>query len=221
MNKLVFLEPNKIDAEPFTTSKIVAEVTGVTHKKIKLAINKHITSVEIFGKVVQYGAILESGQTEILYRLNEQQATLLITFLKNTPVVVAFKVELVRQFYAMRAELNRRHVERAQLKPIRLEMTDVIQQVDESKWAYKKYTDLAYKIVTGKIASALRKERGAPPKAVAVDYMTADEIHAVTEMQYRIGVLLEMGMEYEQVKLALQNRVLLKNKIASETIPAA
>lgn len=210
MNELVFLEPNKIDAEPFTTSKIVAEITGIRHDKIKASITKNQNALETFGLLVSYGGESTGGRPEILYRLNEQQATLLITFLKNTPVVIAFKTELVRQFFVMRSELNCRHVERAQLNPIRREMTDVIQQVTDSKWSYKLYTDLSYKLTVGKIAAKLREERGAPKKAVAVDYMTADEIHAVAEMQYRIAVLLEMGMDYATVKETLQNRLLLK-----------
>ena len=208
MGNLVFLEPNKLDAEPFTTSKVIAEITGVAHKKIKVAIAKHKESLETFGLLVPYETESTGGRPEEILKLNEQQATLLITFLKNTPVVVAFKVELVRQFYEMRTELNRRHVERAQLKPIRREMTDVIQQATDKPWAYKQYTDLAYKIVTGKIASKLREERGAGKKAKAIDYMTAEEIHAVSEMSYRIGVLIELGMDYHQVKGVLSKRLL-------------
>lgn len=37
-----------------------------------------------------------------IYLLNEQQATFLITLLKNTGIVVTFKLELVKQFYQMR-----------------------------------------------------------------------------------------------------------------------
>jgi hypothetical protein len=54
MTNLVFLEPNRIDAEPFTTSKVVSDVTGVTHKKIKMAINKHRGALETFEKAVPY-----------------------------------------------------------------------------------------------------------------------------------------------------------------------
>ncbi len=211
MTDLVFLEPNRLDAEPFTTSKIVAEHGGVKHETVQRLIRNYEDDLKEFGKVGFQIRALESGQSEKIYRLNEEQATLLITYMKNTQPVRNFKKALVRQFYAMRTELNRRHIERAQLKPIRREMTDIIQQVDTSAWAYKKYTDLAYKMVTGKIACKLREERGADKKAKAVDYMTADEIRAVTEMQYRIGVLLELGMSYEQVKAALKNRLQLKH----------
>ena len=210
MNNLVFLEPNKIDSEPFTTSKVVAEVTCVSHRYIKKQISQRENELKQFGLLVAHATESTGGRPEEITRLNEQQATVLITFLKNTPVVIAFKVELVKQFFAMRAELNRRHIGRAQLKPIRRELTDVIKQVDSSPWAYKKYTDLAYMTVMGKTAKKLREERSAPPKAKAVDYMTADELHSVTEMQYRIAVLLETGMDYATIKSALFNRLSLK-----------
>ena len=102
---------------------------------------------------------------------------------------------------------------RIELKPIRREMTDVIQSVDSSKWAYKKYTDLAYKTAIGKNAAQLRKERNATSKAKAIDYMSSDEIAAVSKLQSQIGVLLEMGMNYQQIKAILLNRLVI-GKIA-------
>lgn len=204
MPDLVFLEPNKIDSEPFTTSKVVAEVTGIEHRKIKVVIRKHQTDFDSFGLSALYQAESSGGRPEEILRLNEAQATFLMTLLKNTPVVVAFKKELVRQFYAMRNELLRRQIERATLKPIRREMTDVIQEYDDGKWSYKKYTDLAYKSVLGKNAAQIRKERGTSPKAKAVDYLTADELVAVTKGTYQIAVLLEKTQDYELVTPALQ-----------------
>ncbi|MDL2254488.1 Rha family transcriptional regulator [Ruminococcaceae bacterium OttesenSCG-928-I18] len=210
MKELVYLEPNRLDAEPFTTSDVVAEFVGITHRRIKSSIVKHMDSLQVFGKVVQYGATLGGRGNEVGYRLNEQQATLLMTFLKNTPTVIEFKVELVRQFYAMRTELNTRHGYRAELKPIRRELTDAIQAIpDVSKWAYKQYTDLAYKTALGSNAAQLRKARGADKKAAAIDYMTADEIHAVARAQNHITTLIELGMDYSQVKSMLMDRKVL------------
>ena len=203
MSELVFLEPNKLDAVPFTTSKVIAEATGMNHRRVRDAIRKHQEDVEAFGILGAYETSIQErgrGQPEIIYRLNEEQATFLITLLKNTPTVVAFKKELVRQFYAMRTELLRRQSCRAQLKPIRRELTDVIQEVNDGKWAYKQYTDLAYKSAIGKTAAQLRKERNAPKKAKAVDCMTANEITAVAKRQSQIAVLLEMGLDYQAIK---------------------
>ena len=88
-------------------------------------------------------------------------------------------------------------------------MTDVIQEVDTSKWAYKKYTDLAYKSSIGKTAAQLRKDRSAPATAKAIDYMSSTEISAAAKRQGQIAVLLEMGMNYEQVKEMLLNHKLV------------
>lgn len=209
MTSIVFLEPNRIDAEPFTTSDIIAEHTRHSYRSVQRTIENQMERLEQFGQVrFEITPVKYSRGTNMkkVYHLNEPQATLLITFLKNTDVVADFKVELVRQFYAMRKELLDRRARRAELKPIRRELTDVIQEVDDGRWSYKKYTDLAYKSGVGKNAAQLRKERNAPKKAVAVDYMTSAEIAAVTKRQNQIAVLLDMGMTYDQVKTLLLER---------------
>jgi hypothetical protein len=143
--------------------------------------------------------------------LNEQQATLLITYLKNTSFVRRFKKELVRQFYAMREELMKRHVQREQLKPVRIELTDAIRdnmpETPHKGFAYKHFTDLAYKMAIGKTAGQLRKTRNAPSHAAAVDYMTAAEMEAVKQAEYRIAALVAIGMVYEQVKELVYRRI--------------
>jgi len=205
-NSLVFIEPNRLDAEPFTTSRVVADTTGIEHRKIKSAIRKYQKEIDTFGLSASYQAESSGGRPEEIVRLNEQQATFLMTLLKNTPVVVEFKKELVRQFYEMRTELLNRKDRRADLKPIRRELTDVVKEADGGRWAYKQYTDLAYKTTLGLNAAQLRKERNAPKKAVAIDYMTAAEIEAVTKRQAQFAVLLEMGLDYQEIKaLALSS----------------
>ena len=54
MNDLVFLEPNRLDAEPFTTSKVIAEMTGMNHRRVKDAIRKHQSAMEDFGLLGAY-----------------------------------------------------------------------------------------------------------------------------------------------------------------------
>lgn len=215
MNGLVFLEPNKIDAVPFTTSDVIAEHAQIKHHAIQVTIQKYESDLKEFGKVsfeMRASVASKTGQSEKIYHLNEEQATLLITYLKNTEPVRKFKKDLVKQFYLMRSELQKRKMLREQLKPIRRELTDVIKdKPDAGKWAYKLYTDLAYKTALGKNAAQVRKERSAPKKATAIDYMSSDEIAAISKLQSQIGVLLEMGMDYQQVKMLLLNRKLVGN----------
>lgn len=210
MNQVVFLEPNRLDAVPFTTSDVIAECAGVKHHTVTRLIQKHEEDFKDFGILrFKIEEINGRGQPAKSYRLNEEQATLLITYLKNTPPVRAFKKELVRQFYAMRTELQKRQIERETLKPVRRSLTDAIQATGGDTWAYKNYTDLAYKSVTGQNAAQLRKTRGADKTATAVDYMTAEEIQQVTKRQEQFAVLVDMGMEYQQIKEIVNQRISL------------
>ncbi len=217
MNDLVFLDPNRLDAIPFTTSKVISEVVGIEHRKIKVAIRKHKEAIETFGILAPYEADIQDrrrGQPEVIYKLNEEQATFLMTLLKNTPTVVAFKKELVRQFYAMRRELVSRQVNRAKMLPTRRDLTDAIRDcIPESPhkvmW-YKHYTDLAYRAAFGMSAAQLRKTRNAPKGSVAADYLTAEEMDNVVRITKQIGVLVEMRMDYQQIK-----RMLLQQRLAA------
>lgn len=70
---------------------------------------------------------------------------------------------------------------------------------------------MAYKFVLGKNAAQLRKDRNAKQKAAAVDFMTSEEIQAVTKVTNQISVLHEMGMGYDQIKAMLLNKKLVGN----------
>ena len=205
MSNLVYLTPNT--KEPFTTSEVIAECAEVKHHAIQQLIQKHKSDFRSFGLIAfemrKPPAGSKGGRPETIYHLNEQQATLLMTYLRNTPVVREFKKELVRQFYAMRKELLNVRVAKAERKPVRLGMTDAIKALPDSphkKFKYNQYTDLAYRTALGKSARQLRDERGADSTAVASDYMSADEITAVSSVENHIAVLLDVGMEYQQVK---------------------
>jgi len=208
MGDLVFLEPNSIKAVPFTTSDVIAEYAKIDYRSVQRTIEKHLKRLEKFGRVrFEITPMKTRGgiQDKKIYYLTEEQATLLVTFLKNTDVVADFKVELVRQFFEMRSELQRRQIGKLNLKPTRRSLTDEIKgNPEHSKWDYKLFTDLAYKMVTGKIAAQLRKERGASKKSVALDYMTSNEIMLVDKLMYKMAVLYEMGLDYYQIKEMLQ-----------------
>lgn len=121
-------------ASPYTTSEIVAECAGVKRHAVKSLIEKHRSDLEDFGKVAFQMQPLpgsKTGQKITVYHLNEQQATLLMTYLKNTEQVRTFKKELVRQFYAMRDFIRERQSPiwqdtRALGKEIRKMETDTI-----------------------------------------------------------------------------------------------
>lgn len=103
------LAPQRAEGEPYTTSEIIAAGTGVQHHAVQQLISTYQQDFEEFGIIAfEMRKAGRRGRPEIIYHLNEPQATLLMTYLKNTEVVRAFKKELVRQFYAMRAVLLER-----------------------------------------------------------------------------------------------------------------
>ena len=206
MADIVYLLPTT--NEPFTTSEVVAECAGVKHHAVQQMIRKYKDDFESFGVIAfemrKPPAGSKGGKPQIVYHLNEPQATLLLTYLKNTPAVVTFKKELVRQFYAMRQELETIKATKKERQSIRTGMTDAIRALPDSPHKhlkYAQYTNLAYKAALGKTARQLRAERGADKRAAASDYMRAEEIAAVSNMENRIAVLLEVGMTYEQIKI--------------------
>lgn len=207
MNNLVFLTPNT--QEPFTTSDVIAEFAEVKHHAIQQMIQKHESDFKEFGKLAFEMRPLPESRTKQkakIYYLNEEQATLLMTYLKNTAQVRAFKKELVRQFYAMRFELYKVQAAKTSRKPVRVSMTDAIKALPDSPhkaMKYGQYTNLAYLLALGKTASQVRRERGAKKRANASDYMTAEEISLVSEMENRIAVLIGIGMSYQEVKASL------------------
>ena len=209
MYDLVFLAPNT--REPFTTSDVIAEFAGVQHHTVTRLIQQHEADFREFGLLrFQIDAVKREGARGTKYtkhyQLNEEQATLLMTYLKNTAQVRAFKKELVRQFYAMRTELYKVQMAKASRRPVRVSMTYAIKALPDSPHKalkYGQYTDLAYKLALGRTARQLRKDRGADKRATASDYMTAEEISLVAEVENKIGVLIGIGMSYQQVKASL------------------
>lgn len=202
MEELVFRSGKE---DLFTTSEIIAQFAGVQHHTVTRLIQQHEEDFKYFGILrFEIEEIKGRGQPAKHYELNEQQATLLMTYLKNTPQVRAFKKELVRQFYAMREELNRAKVTHAAKNPIRRSMTDALQEhLPESPHKQKQfgnYTDLTYRAVFGKPARKMREELGLKKRENLVPYMTSEQLAAVAKVEEQVAVLTDLGLDYQQIK---------------------
>lgn len=101
MKNLTFNYNNKA----FTDSTIIAEGAEVEHRAVIQLITNHLDDVSEFGRVAFQMIPFETNggiQKMKVCRLNEQQATFVISLMKNTKPVVEFKKELVKQFYEMK-----------------------------------------------------------------------------------------------------------------------
>ena len=109
MNQLVKIKKIKGIEDIFTDSMIIAQGTNNQHESIARIINSYLKEIETFGEIRLTD--LKSGNSKggrpvKIYLLNEPQATFLMTLLRNNDVTVAFKLELVKEFFTMRQFLR-------------------------------------------------------------------------------------------------------------------
>lgn len=147
MNELVYLKNN----DAFTDSMVIASGTENQHESVVAILNKYREDFEEFGALefTDFKSGKRGRPTKIYY-LNEQQATLLVTYLDNTPVVRAFKKVLVHEFYAMRSFIAERQTQtwietRQAGKLTRKAETDTIQRlVEYAKEQGSSHADMLY-----------------------------------------------------------------------------
>ncbi|NEW62621.1 hypothetical protein GMA11_04355 [Granulicatella sp. zg-ZJ] len=191
--ELVYIDGKK---EPYTLSSIVADCADVKRHTVTRTIRKNI---ERFGKVGFKIQPMKSGQHSKDYILNEQQATLLITFLKNTEQVADFKEKLVKAFFELRKEVENFKISRALEKPQRKTLMDAIKNWRyNNPWSYKAVTDLLLKKVTGLNARQLRVTRKG--KGTALDLLKAEELNIYSKYENLIISLIELNTDYETTK---------------------
>jgi phage regulator Rha-like protein len=98
------------NGSPVTTTLAIAEGAQVEHKAVIQLVRKYLADLEVFGLVElkilarlkgQHGG----GDTEYAI-LNERQSTLVISWMRNSEIVRAFKLRLVSKFYEMAEELK-------------------------------------------------------------------------------------------------------------------
>ena len=200
--ELVYMDGKK---EPYTTSAIIAECAGIKHHAIQEHIRKQIARLEQFGKVSFKMRPLQSGQQAKDYILNEQQATLLITFLKNTEQVANFKTNLVKAFFEMREELSMFRMQRALEKPKRKTLHDSIENWEQApKHAHSTMNNLLLKAVTDRNAKQLVEERGGYN---GIDSLTSEELEQYQAFEDMAIAMISLNMSYQEIKaMAFRNK---------------
>lgn len=106
MKNLVDIVNNK----PLASSLVIADGMGVSHKSVIQLVRKYLPELRSFGLMeFEMRPRLEGkhggGDVEFAL-LNEQQATFLISLMRNSDEVVEFKLNLIKEFYKMRDALH-------------------------------------------------------------------------------------------------------------------
>lgn len=97
------------DGAPIVSSLAIAEGIGREHKQVIRLIRDNLADFDEFGRVRFENAPFETAggvQRREVALLNERQATLLMTYMRNSAVVRVFKRRLVRAFFEMARRLR-------------------------------------------------------------------------------------------------------------------
>lgn len=99
------------EGEPLASTEAIAHDVKLGHASVLKLTRKHLESLELFGRVrfeIRPFQTRGGVQHREVALLNEQQSTLLVAMMKNSPIVVRCKVRLVQEFFRMRDALNQR-----------------------------------------------------------------------------------------------------------------
>mgnify|MGYP004628015697 CR=1 FL=1 len=194
--ELVYMDGKK---EPYTTSEIIAECAEVKHDTVQSLIRNHQEDFESYGIIgFEIRKLDRRGRPMKVYRLNEQQATLLITYLKNTEPVRRFKMNLVKAFFEMREELSKFRIQRALEKTKRKTLHDSIETWEQApKHAHSTMNNLLLKAVTDMNARQLVASRKG---FNGIESLTSEELEKYQALEDMVIAMIGLNMNYHDIK---------------------
>ena len=202
------VEIKKLDL--VTTSMAIADGVKRDHDTIIKLVDRNKSDLEEFGEV---GFEIRAGYNNAKVRvavLNEQQTTLLITYMRNNEVVRAFKKRLVAEFFTMRSALAKKKMDRNSARLEYKPMTDAIKHEREAQGKqiaphhFSNEADLINRLALGMTSAKFRVHHEIGKKEPIRDYLTPEQIHCITELQRANTVFISMGWDFEQRKEVLR-----------------
>lgn len=127
MNSIVTLNDTNC---PITTSLAIAEGVGNPHASVIKVIRQNASDLEEFG-LLDFKSESTGGRPTEYAMLNEQQSALLLTYFRNNDTVKAFKKALIKAFFEMRDELNKRQAPAENLS--RMDILQLAMQSEEDR----------------------------------------------------------------------------------------
>jgi len=210
MNELIFKDKygeltfNYKD-EAFTDSRILAQGAEVEHRAVIQLITNHLDDVSEFRRVAFQMIPFETNggiQKMKVCRLNEQQATFVISLMKNTKPVVAFKKELVKQFYKMERFIKTLVATRKEF-PLLTENIKLLHD-NPKPYHFSNECDMINRIVTGMSAKQFRQVHDIEKGKSIRPYLTDEQIQLMETLQkVDVGLLVAVS-DYEQRKRYLE-----------------
>ncbi|CAH1849966.1 MULTISPECIES: Rha family transcriptional regulator [Convivina] len=197
--------------EPFTTAKVISDFSGVDIESINRLTRTHKERLKKFGKLhyslekvkdkTDLKSVLSKQRSSKIWHYNERQATVLITYLRNTDKVLDFKDALVNAFYEMKQELDKRRVERQVNRLLNIGLAETIKEyLPDDKHAYSNYHRLAFSCTTGMTQAQYKNAYGVDDPQSALDSVQSQRLERVKQ---HIALYIQDGKEYQDIKRQL------------------
>ncbi|SEN71232.1 phage antirepressor KilAC domain-containing protein [Nitrosomonas marina] len=122
--------------QPVTTTLAIAQGTKVEHKAVIQLVRNYLSDLEEFGRVEFKMSPFETAggtQRREIAILNEQQATLLLTYMRNSDIAREFKKRLVKAFWEMAQKLRSKDRNPANLS--RLQLIEMAMEAEKERIA--------------------------------------------------------------------------------------
>lgn len=210
MENLVFVHDMK--SEPYTTSDIVSEYSGVNRRRIRDLIKYHFNQFNELG-VLTFETSKPSkgskgGRPHRIYHLTETHVTFLFSLLDNTPQVVKFNLLIAKAFKELKErvaeqqqEITNKNILLERNKQINKDLGQVIHEyLPDNQYAYSNYHTLAYMAVTGFTPSKLRSMHHV---ANAQEALTSEQLDEFERVKQAIASLIMIGQPYKVIKQAV------------------
>lgn len=198
-----------------TTSLKVAEVFEKEHKDVLESI-RNLVAENSAAKFFNETTYKNRGREYPMYEMDRDGFSLLAMGFTGDKAL-QWKIKYIEAFNAMEQELRRIYTERQQWQIerdkgviIRHILTDTIKmKIADSphkRFAYPNYTKLIYKTLFGKTMKELQEEYGVKPKESLRDYLTADQLKDVENMEMLVSSLINCGWGYDEIKTFIQQQ---------------
>jgi phage regulator Rha-like protein len=218
MNKMITqsqitLEINK--QEPLISHIEIANQTNTDKDSTKKLIEKYLVQLEQLGK--QVGFEIHSvkkgnnaNQDKKIYMLDEKQSTLLVLMMRNTDIVLKFKVKLVTAFFEAKSWITGRSLSKLENKDMNLAIANA-HEIPKS-FHYSNESDMINRIVLSLPAKSYCESNGIDRDKLR-DSLSLQQITAIQDLQKYNTYLIEDGMEYQERKEKLINRFNKKHQL--------
>lgn len=201
-----------VKGEPVVNTDVVAAEFGREHFRVMGSIDSLIASGHLGASDFRASSYISKQKKEIAcYELTERGFLIAMPFIGGDKARDG-QVRLVDSFIEYREKARKESLIQAERDLARVEyrpMTNAIKSSRESEgkeaehYHFSNEANLINRIVLGTTSAKFRKENDIGKAEAIRDYLTAEQIRAITELQRADTVFINMGWDFEKRKTEL------------------